>query len=197
MKNERLKKQIDFILEVDKEKSIFRQTHIHDYARQENDAEHAWHMALMIYLLREYANEEIDLAKTMMMALIHDVVEIDAGDTYAYDTKAQETQREREQKASERIFGLLPDDQAQEMRALFDEYEANETAESRFARAIDHFQPLLLNDLNEGKDWMAHNVSQSQVMKRQEKTKLGSQEIWECAKKIVEENVKKGYIKKG
>ena len=196
MEKDRLEKQIAFILEVDKEKNIFRQTHIHDYARQENDAEHAWHMALMIYLLKEYANEEIDLAKTMMMALIHDVVEIDAGDAYAYDAKAQENQKEREQKAAERIFGLLPNDQAQELRSLFEEYEENVTPEARFARAIDHFQPMLLNDLNGGKDWIAHDVCQSQIMKRQERTKLGSEVIWERAKKIVEENVAKGHVRK-
>ena len=196
MNNERLRKQIEFILEADKEKNIFRQTHISGYARQENDAEHAWHMAMMIYLLKEYANEEFDVAKTMMMALIHDIVEIDAGDTYAYDTKGQETQKEREQKASERIFGLLPKDQAEEMRALFDEYEENATPEARFARAIDNFQPLLLNDLNDGKDWILHNVSKSQIMKRQEKTKLGSQEIWQYAKEVVEKNVEKGHIRK-
>lgn len=195
MEKDRFEKQIDFILEVDKEKNILRQTHITDYVRQENDAEHAWHMAMMIYLLKEYANEDIDLAKTMMMALIHDIVEIDAGDTYAYDTKALETQKEREQKASERIFGLLPEDQAKEMRALFEEFEKNQTPEAKFAHAIDNFQPLLLNDLNGGKDWLEHGVNQTQVVKRQEKNKLGSKRIWEYTKKIIEDNIRKGNIK--
>ena len=192
---QRLHKQIDFILEADKEKDIFRQTHISGYKRQENDAEHAWHMALMIYLLKEYSNKKIDVAKTMMMALIHDIVEIDAGDTYAYDEKGLATQKEREEKAAERIFGLLPQDQAEEMHALFDEFEKNETAEANFARAMDNLQPLLLNHINEGKDWQKHEVNKSQVSKRQEKTKLGSQKLWEYTQNIIEENVRNGKIK--
>ena len=124
--DERFDKQLAFILELDKEKNILRQTHLSDYSRRENDAEHAWHMAVMLYLLKEYANEPFDLAKAMMMALIHDVVEIDAGDTYAYDEEAKKTQAAREAKAAERIFGLLPEDQRDELRALFEEYEAQE-----------------------------------------------------------------------
>ena len=120
---ERFKKQLDFILEIDKEKEIYRQTHLKGYKRQENDAEHAWHMAIMIYLLKEYANEEFDVAKAMMMALIHDIVEIDAGDTYAYDTKNLATQEEREEKAANRIFGMLPDEQKKEMIELFYDFE--------------------------------------------------------------------------
>ena len=153
MENERLKKQLDFALEVDKEKNILRQTHLSGHGRRENDAEHAWHMALMIYLLREYANEEIDLAKAMMMALIHDVVEIDAGDTYAYDAEGLATQAEREEKAAQRIFGLLPEDQKNEFYALFREFEDYETPESRFAHVMDNFQPLMLNNSNDGGDW--------------------------------------------
>ena len=146
----RFQKQLQFILEVDKTKNIFRQTHLTHRGRNENDAEHAWHMAMMIYLLKEYANEEIDLAKTMMMALIHDIVEIDAGDTYAYDDQGLATQKEREAQAAKRIFGLLPEDQKAEMMALFEEFEAYESAEAKFAHAIDNFQPLLLNDSNDG-----------------------------------------------
>ena len=143
MDRKRFKKQVAFILEADKEKNILRQTHLSGHGRRENDAEHAWHMAMMIYLLKEYANAEFDLAKTMMMALIHDIVEIDAGDTYAYDTAGLATQAEREEKAAERIFGLLPDDQRDELRGLFEEFEANETPEARFAHVMDNFQPLL------------------------------------------------------
>ena len=194
MENKRLEKQIAFIMEADKEKNIFRQTHITGGIRRENDAEHAWHMAIMIYLLKEYSNEKIDLAKTMMMALVHDIVEIDAGDTYAYDTEGLATQKEREEKAANRIFGLLPDDQAQEMHRLFAEFEANETAEARFARAMDNFQPLLLNHANAGADWKAHGVKKSQVMHRQKKTELGAKEIWKHTEKIIEENVAKGTI---
>ena len=192
---QRLKKQIDFILEVDKEKNIFRQTHITGYIRAENDAEHAWHMALMAYLLKEYANEKVDIAKVMIMALIHDVVEIDAGDTYAYDEQNLATQQEREAQAAKRIFGLLPSEQAQELTALFYEFEENQTPEAKFAHAMDNFQPLLLNHSNNGGDWRAHGVDKTRVMKRQEKTRLGSQEIWEYTSKIIDENVKKGNIK--
>ena len=194
MSTERFDKQLAFILEADKEKNIFRQTHITDYARSENDAEHAWHMAMMIYLLKEYANEEFDVAKAMMMALIHDIVEIDAGDTYAYDDKALASQKEREDKAADRIFGLLPDDQAEHLKSLFYEFEAGESAEARFAKVMDNFQPLLLNDLNGGKDWVAHNVCKSKVIKRQDKSKKGSEFIWKHTRKIIEENVKKGNI---
>lgn len=150
MDQERLQKQIAFILEADKEKNILRQTHITDYLRQENDAEHAWHMALMVYLLREYANEKFDVGKAMVMALIHDIVEIDAGDTYAYDEKNLATQAQREEKAAKRIFGLLPSDQEKELKSLFYEFEENQTPEARFAHAMDNFQPLLLNNSNNG-----------------------------------------------
>ena len=162
----RFEQQVSFILEADKEKNILRQTHLSGHGRRENDAEHAWHMALMIYLLKEYANEEIDLAKAMMMALIHDIVEIDAGDAYAYDEKALESQQEREALAAERIFGLLPEDQKAELKALFDEFEAYATPEARFARAMDNFQPLLLNNANDGGDWKEHQVTKTQIMGR-------------------------------
>lgn len=195
MDKERFEKQLAFILEADKEKNILRQTHITGYARRENDAEHAWHMAMMIYLLKEYSNEEFDVAKAMMMALIHDIVEIDAGDTYAYDTAALETQKEREERAAERIYGLLPDDQRDELRALFEEFEAGETAEARFAKTMDNFQPLLLNDSNGGADWREHEVTKSQVVGRQRRSIIGSKEIWEYTSELIDKNVKKGNIK--
>lgn len=194
MNQERFEMQLDFILEVDKEKNILRQTHLSGHGRRENDAEHAWHMAMMIYLLQEYSNEKIDVAKTMMMALIHDIVEIDAGDTYAYDAKGLETQKEREEKAAERIFGLLPDDQKEELKGLFEEFEAYETPESKFAHAMDNFQPLLLNNSNDGGDWREHGVKKEQVMNRQSKTKLGSSEIWKYTERIIENHVNKGNI---
>ena len=194
MDRERFKKQLAFILEADKEKNILRQTHITGYVRRENDAEHAWHMAMMIYLLKEYSNEEFDVAKAMMMAIIHDIVEIDAGDTYAYDTAALETQKEREERAAERIYGLLPEDQREELRALFDEFEAGETPEARFAKTMDNFQPLLLNDSNGGADWREHEVTKSQVVGRQRKSIIGSKEIWEYTSELIDENVKKGNI---
>ena len=194
MDRERLKKQIDFVLEIDKEKNILRQTHLTDYRRQENDAEHAWHIAVMIYLLKEYANEEFDVAKAMMMALIHDIVEIDAGDTYAYDTKNLETQKEREEKAAERIFGLLPEEQKQELKGLFEEFEACESPEAKFARVMDNFQPILLNDSNNGEDWKVHKIKKSQVENRQKSSQLGSKDIWEYTSELIERNVKKGNL---
>ena len=191
---ERFKKQLDFILEIDKEKEIYRQTHLTEYKRQENDAEHAWHMAIMIYLLKEYANEEFDVAKAMMMALTHDIVEIDAGDTYAYDNANLVTQKEREEKAADRIYGLLPDEQRDELRALFEEFEEGKTPEANFARVMDNFQPLILNDSNNGKDWRVHGIKKSQVEKRQISSKMGSEEIWEYTKELIDNNVKKGNL---
>lgn len=196
MDKERLKKQLDFILEVDKEKTILRQSHLSGYIRQENDAEHAWHMALMIYLLKEYANEEFDLAKAMMMALIHDIVEIDAGDTYAYDTDALRTQKEREGKAAERIFGMLPSDQKEHLKALFEEFEEGKSPEAKIAHVMDNLQPLLLNDCNNGKDWRLHGVKREQVLNRQKSSELGSKDIWEFTKELIEKNVMKGNIRK-
>lgn len=191
---DRLQKQLNFILEIDKEKEIYRQTHIKGYKRQENDAEHAWHMAIMIYLLKEYANEDFDIAKAMVMALIHDIVEIDAGDTYAYDTKNLATQSEREQKAADRIFGMLPDDQKEQMKALFYEFEEGKTPEAKFAKVMDNFQPLLLNDSNNGKDWRVHHIKKTQVINRQKKSQPGSNDIWEYTSKLIENNVKKGNL---
>ncbi|MBQ1235207.1 MAG: HD domain-containing protein [Oscillospiraceae bacterium] len=194
--DERLKQQLDFILEIDKEKNIFRQTTLTNHGRRENDAEHAWHMAIMIYLLKEYANKEFDLAKAMLMALIHDVVEIDAGDTYAYDETALTTQAEREAKAAVRLFGLLPEDQGNTLKSLFEEYEAGEINEAKFVRSIDYFQPLLLNDSNNGVDWAVHQSKLSAVMKRHIKTKAGSEKIFELTEKILQKNVENGNIVK-
>ncbi len=193
--DERLKKQLDFSLEIDKEKTIFRQTHLSNHGRNENDAEHAWHMAIMAYILREYANEKVDIAKVILMCLIHDIVEIDAGDTYAYDAEGLETQKERENAAKERIFSILPEDQKREMVSLFDEFEENDTAEARFAHAMDNLQPLMLNHSNQGGDWREHGVTASQVYGRQRKTKLGSEVLYEVTDRIIKENIKKGNLK--
>ena len=194
MDKKRFEKQLSFILEADKEKNVFRQTHLSGYVRRENDAEHAWHMAMMIYLLREYSNENFDVAKAMMMALIHDIVEIDAGDTYAYDTKGLETQKERETRAAERIFGLLPDDQRDELRALFEEFEDGTSAEARFAKTMDNFQPLLLNNSNGGADWREHQIRKSQVIDRQITSKLGSEDIWTYTEELIDKNAKRGNL---
>ena len=193
--DERLKKQLDFALEIDKEKNIFRQTHLSGHGRNENDAEHAWHMAIMAYLLKEYSNEPVDIGKVMLMCLIHDIVEIDAGDTYAYDAENLKTQKAREDAAKERIFSILPEDQKQELISLFDEFEAFETAESKFAHAMDNLQPLILNNSNGGGDWREHGVTAEQVYGRQSKTKLGSERLYEVIDRIIKENIVKGNIK--
>lgn len=193
--NERLGRQLAFALELDKEKNILRQTHLTGHGRRENDAEHAWHMALMAYLLREYANEPVDIARVMLMCLLHDVVEIDAGDTYAYDEAAKESQAAREAAAAERIFGLLPADQATEFRALFAEFDAGESTDARFARAMDNLQPLLLNDSNDGGDWKEHAVTASQVYGRQCRTSLGSAELFRVTDEILQRHIAAGHIR--
>lgn len=192
----RLEQQLNFSLEIDKEKNIFRQTSLSRNGRKENDAEHAWHMAIMAYLLKEYSNEEIDIGKVMIMCLIHDIVEIDAGDAYAYDDDAQESQKEKEEKAKQRIFSMLPEDQAAEMMKLFDEFEEFETPESRFAHAIDNFQPLMLNDSNGGGDWIEHKVHENSVYKRHKKTRLGSERLFEITDMILKRNIERGSIKR-
>ena len=194
--DERLKKQVDFILEIDKEKNIFRQTHLSNHGRNENDAEHAWQMAIMAYLLQEYSNEPVDVARVMLMCLIHDLVEIDSGDTYAYDEEALKTQKQREEKAKERVFSLLPKEQKQDLMSIFDEFEENETPEAKFAHAMDNFQPLLLNNSNGGSDWIEHGVNESQIYGRHKKTKEGSEELYKVTDKIIQDNVKKGNIQK-
>jgi putative hydrolase of HD superfamily len=193
--DERLSKQLAFALEIDKEKRITRQTHLSEHGRNETDAEHAWHMAIMAYLLREYANEEVDITKVMLMCLIHDIVEIDAGDTYAYDSEGLATQKEREDRAKERIFSLLPEDQKNELISLFDEFEAYETPESKFAHSMDNFQPLILNNSNEGGDWKEHDVTAAKVYGRQSKTRLGSEKIYEITDQLIQENIRKGNLK--
>lgn len=196
MKSDRLKQQFDFIREIDKEKFIGRQTYLSDGIRKENDAEHAWHMALMTILLSEYANEEIDVLKTVTMLLIHDLVEIDAGDTYAYDTEGNKTKKQREEKAADRIYGLLPEDQKEKLRKLWDEFEEWESPEARFAHAMDCVQPLMLNAATEGKSWEEHGVRLNQVLTRNKHTAEGSAELWQYAyKNFIAPNVEKGRLK--
>ena len=192
--DKRLQEQLDFCLEIDREKNVLRQTHLSGHGRQENDAEHAWHMAVMAYLLREYANEPVDIGRVMLMCLIHDVVEIDAGDTYAYDEEALRTQKAREDAAKKRIYGLLPADQAEELIALFDEFEEGESADAKFARAMDNLQPLLLNHSNGGADWREHAVKAEQVIGRQSGTLAGSDELYRITREIIEEHVRKGDL---
>ena len=193
---ERLKKQLDFILQADAEKEIERRTLISSGKRFENDSEHAWHMALMAILLSEYANEEIDVLKTVTMILIHDIVEIDAGDTYCYDYELGKSQREREAKAANRIYALLPDDQGKKLRALWDEFEANETPEAHFAHAMDCLQPTMLNDATNGEMWKKNGIKLSQVLKRNEYTEKGSKTLWDYQlNELILKNVEKGNLK--
>lgn len=194
MDNERLERQIRFILEADKMKNICRQTLVLHEDRAENDAEHSWHLALMAFLLAEYSNEPVDVCKVMKMVLVHDIVEIDAGDTYCYDTDGNKTKREREEKAADRLFGLLPDDQGKEMRELWEEFERCDTAESKFAAALDRMQPLMLNYTKGGISWKTHNVKYPQVIGRNEKTHEGSEELWSFAKSLLDEAKKSGIL---
>ncbi|WP_418715043.1 HD domain-containing protein [Blautia hydrogenotrophica] len=190
----RFEQQMKFILEIDKVKNVFRQTYLADGNRKENDAEHSWHMAIMAFLLKEYAQEEVDIMRVVLMVLTHDLVEIDAGDTYAYDLDGLQTKREREVKAAERIFGLLPKDQEEQFRELWDEFEAYESAEAKYAHMLDNFQPLMLNDALDGKSWKEHKVKKSQIYSRNAKTMEGSEKIWEYMKDLVQKNIDRGNI---
>lgn len=191
---ERLKKQLDFILEVDKVKNIVRQTYLSDGKRKENDAEHSWHLALMAVLLKEHSNEDVKLENVIPMVLIHDLVEIDAGDTYAFDEEGKMTQAAREREAADRIFGLLPGDQGERFRALWEEFEAYETPEARFAHMLDNCQPMFLNDATNGRSWEEHHVKKSQIYNRNRKTGEGSEIIWKYMQEIVEKHIRLGHI---
>ena len=192
---ERLAQQMDFCREVDKEKEVFRQSFLCSGSRRENDAEHAWHMTLMAMILQEYSNEDVDLLKVIEMLVIHDIVEIDAGDTYAYDVEGLKSQEDREKKAADRIFGMLPDDQRDFLFELFHEFEAGETAESKFARALDNVQPVMQNDASDGRDWREKGIRLSQAIERQRRTARGSQILWdEVSKPMLQKNIDLGNI---
>lgn len=193
--NERLKKQMEFVLELDKLKHVMRQSYVADGSRHENDTEHSWHLALMAMLLSEYANEKVDMLHVIKMVLIHDAVEIDAGDTYAYDAAGNATKRQREVAAADRIFNILPEDQAEEMRNLWEEFEACTTPESKFANVLDRVQPVMLNDITGGRAWREHDVATSQVLERNKKTQDGSEELWEYVKGIIDKNERLGNLR--
>jgi putative hydrolase of HD superfamily len=191
----RLDSQLAFIFEVDKLKSILRQTPITGAERrQENDAEHSWHLALMASLLAEYAPAPVDVARVIRMLLIHDVVEIDAGDTFAYDAAGYSDKAERESRAADRLFGLLPPDQAVEFRALWEEFEAATTPESHYANALDRLQPLLLNSRTGGGSWSNHRVSRAQVLTRMEPIRHGAPALWPVVTAIVEDATARGWL---
>lgn len=190
----RIKKQFQFLLEMDKEKTIRRQTRCTDH-HMENDAEHAWHIALSALILSEYANEEIDVLKTVSMLLIHDVVEIDAGDTYAYDVQGQLLAHEREQKAANRLFSLLPDDQKEKYIALWQEFEEAKTPEAKFAHAMDNVQPIMLNNADDGYMWVKNSVKLSQILRRQKGTKAGSNSLYNhVVNEFLKKHIEAGHI---
>lgn len=176
---ERLQQQMEFIAEVDKLKKIGRQSYLTDSSRKENDAEHSWHLAMMAIFLCEYAKKDVDVLHVVSMVLIHDLVEIDAGDTYAYDTEGNKSKRAREEKAADRIFNILPDDQAKKLRDLWEEFEANETPEANFANALDRVQPIMLNHKSDGKAWAEHGVELSQILSRNVNVEKGAPKLWE------------------
>lgn len=195
MDEKRLEQQIAFCREIDKEKFVGRQTWLTGAVRKENDAEHAWHMAVMTVLLSEYANEEIDVLRTMTMLLIHDLVEIYAGDTYAYDEEGKKTQKSRELAAADQLFQMLPEDQGKKFREIWEEFEAENTPESRFARTMDNLQPMMLNAATDGKSWADRGIRLSQILGRNKNTDKGSEVLWEYAKEnFLQPNLDKGRI---
>lgn len=189
----RIEQQMEFLREIDGLKQIGRQTYLSDGSRKENDAEHSWHLAVMALLMSEYANEQVDVLRVMSMVLVHDIVELDAGDTYAYDDAGNATKRERELQAADRIFSILPKDQAEFMRGLWDEFEEGKTPEAKFAHSLDNVQPMMLNDASGGKAWREHQVKLSQILHRQEKTAEGSEVIWGYAR----ENMLRKHVEDG
>ena len=192
----RLQKIMNFILELDKLKGIMRQTYILKGERKENDAEHSWHLAICAILLAEYSNEPVDILKVLKMVLLHDVIEIDAGDTYCYDAESNKTKEEREKKAAKRIYGLLPDDFSSELSSLWEEFELAESAEAKFAHALDRIQPFILNVNSKGISWKEHDVDSSMVLNRMVAVKDGSDELWEHIKDGINNCVENGFLKK-
>lgn len=195
MNNERLLRQIEFIVEIDKLKQIFRQNAVIGTTRNENDAEHSWHLAVMAMILSEYAVEkEVDILRVVKMVLIHDLVEIDAGDTFAYDEKGYEDKEEREQKAADRLFNILPSDQAEEFLELWDEFEELKTPEARFAGCLDRLQPLILNYYTNGHTWKKPGVTSTKVLKRNEPLQENTPTLWDYVKEVIEDSIEKGYL---
>lgn len=192
---DRLGRQIAFMVEVDKLKEVFRQTKLITSRRQENDAEHSWHLCLSVILLAEHANKpDLNVLRVLKMVILHDLVEIDAGDTFAYDEVGMKDQHERECVAADRIFGLLPDDQAHEFRACWDEFEAQETPEAQFALSCDRFQPMLLNLMTDGASWKEHGITHDRVVARNQCVERGSQTMWSRMAKMLDDAVVAGIV---
>ncbi|EJN8559946.1 HD domain-containing protein [Vibrio alginolyticus] len=193
---ERLEKQLALVIELDKLKSILRRTRVKSAeGRLENSGEHSWHVALMAILMEEHANAPVDICRVMKMLLIHDVVEIDAGDTFVYDTAASQEQAEKEIRAAERLFGMLPSDQEQELLALWHEFEAAQTDDAKYAKALDRLIPMILNYHNNGQSWKEHGVSREQALTINKRIEFGSVTLWDKAKELIEEATEKGWLK--
>jgi putative hydrolase of HD superfamily len=190
----RLAQQIQFVIEIDKLKGILRQTLLTDSSRRENSAEHSWHIAIMAILLAEYAPQPVDVLRVVKMLLVHDLVEIDAGDTFCYDVQHNESKADRELQAADRLFGLLPVDQAQELRSLWDEFEAQETMDARFAACCDRLQPMLHNVETDGGTWKQHNIQREQVLRRAAPIAQGAPELWELVQQLIEQSVDNGLL---
>jgi len=196
MNDSRLAKQVEFIVEIDKLKQVYRRTWLADKSRRENDAEHSWHLGVMAVLLLEYAQQpQLDLLRVLKMVLIHDLVEIDAGDTFAYDAAGAMDKAERETAAADRVFGLLPADQAAEFRTIWEEFEARRTPEAKYAAALDRFQPMLHNYVTQGKAWQEHGITADQVIARNQHMVEGSPALWDYARGFVADAVAKGYLR--
>lgn len=194
LENQNLANQIKFAIEIDKMKQIMRVNLLADGSRRENDAEHSWHFAVMAMLLEEYSAEKIDVSRCIKIALVHDLVEVYAGDTYAYDAKGNEDKLERELAAADKLFGLLEPEQGAYFRALWDEFEAKETPEARYANAIDRIQPLMLNYLTDGKTWQANQVHSVQIYKRMDIIRTATPELWCIVEGIIKTSVEKGIL---
>jgi len=192
--NERFERQIRFVLEIDRLKTIVRRTYLLHADRAENTAEHSWHLAMLAILLSEYANDPVDVSRVVKMVLIHDIVEIEAGDTYFYDAAAELDKAVRERAAADRLFGILPPDQGEDLRQLWEEFEAADTPEARFALALDRFMPQLHNYHTQGRSWVEHGITADRVLERNASMAEGSSKLWECARALVDDAVAKGFL---
>lgn len=194
--NDKLTQQLELLIELDKLKSVLRRTKIKSaQGRYENSAEHSWHVCMMAILLEEHANQPVDLSKVIKMLLLHDIVEIDAGDTFVYDTKAAEVQYQNELQAAERLFGMLPEEQCQQLMETWLEFEQAESPEAQFAKALDRLLPMLLNSHNEGQSWVENGVKREQALEINSKIELGSSTLWQKAKQVIDDATEKGWLK--
>lgn len=195
IKNEKIKKQIEFVLVIDEMKNVLRRNLVVDGSRRENDAEHSWHLAMLAMILEEYSSQKVDIERVLKITLVHDLVEVYAGDTFAYDAKGNEDKLDREIEAANRLFGMLDPVQGAEIRALWDEFEAKETAESRYANAVDRLQPLLLNYMTNGHTWKLGDVHATQIYKRMDIIRTATPELWHIVEGIISTSIQAGILK--